>query len=173
MGNRKPRQQAPPPVRPTRKVSDMVLARMLDDHMLDSLSDIGLLYQRLNSLMGYRSFKYEARVQVGRSEHMMDNVIDVSGALHRWKKLCEKNKMRTQVVILIASDGISVKNVMRITRLKMDCVRAHLRGCLGIWSLLSKRCSWLEVQGLKRNILACCGRAKAQAKRQKPVNPRG
>jgi hypothetical protein len=155
------RQSAPPPAKPTRKVSDVLLSRMLDPHMVDSLGDISVLYQRLASLLGYRSFKYEARVHVQSIATAADRAVDTAVILGKWKTKCEHLKLRSKVVTLIASDGMSVTSVMRILRMRRECVRAHLRACLAVWSFLSKRCGWLEVQGLKKIIRGCCGPRKA------------
>ena len=139
------RQAAPPPPRPTRRISDSKLMRMLDAHMQESLSDIAVIWQRLFGQLGYKAMHYEERVKVQTSFSVTDNALDNIAAINNWRRSCERRGIDSRGVMAIVTDGASIQTIMNRLCLTRTCVCAHMRACLTLWSFWRKRCDTIEV----------------------------
>ena len=149
---------APQEATTTRRMSDSRLMAMLDDHMLESLSDIGAVYQRLASSLGYRKANFEPRVVSSSPDpnKKLDKALDSAAEIADWRKACTKWGMNSRVVMLVVADGQSLSGVMRELGIQRDCARVHLRGCLTVWSMFKRRVMAVEVQRHHDIIRACC-----------------
>ena len=151
-------QQAPKPKpmqSPMRRHSDVVLARALDAHMQDSLSDIAELWQRLSARLGAKTMQY--REYVPSSSTPSDKqLIDTVSRLVQWRKACDKRKLRSGTVMLLVTDGMTFSSIARQLKLHRHCIRAHIRACLTVWSFWNKRCNAKELAIQYDAFIACC-----------------
>jgi len=145
---------------PTRRMSDTILMRMLDDHMQESISEIADIYQRLCSLMGMKFMKFEERtaVQTSRNADTGSQAVELANRIASWRKQCDRRRFKSQVVMDIVTDGCSIANVMRRMKLKRACVQAHLRACLTLWSIGRKRAGPQELKFTTSQISVCCAK---------------
>jgi len=144
-GKKKQRQKAPPPVQPTRRVSDSILMRVLDPHHRESLSDLAELYQKLSRQLGMRTTKYGEYAKVQSSMKVQDHAIDLASQIARWQNDCKKRRVNSKTVMHIIADGASIAQISRTLKLHRDKVILHMRAALTIYSLWRKRCSLLEL----------------------------
>ena len=144
----------------TRRVSDAVLARALDEHMLDSMSDIADTYQRLSVQLGFKSMRFQEYVRVQSSQNVTDKAADLVSSIASWRKTCSSRGLDPRTVMLVVADGMSISGVMRALHLCRPCVRVQLRACLSVWSLFRKRCDAKEVARSIYAVSAHCPRAK-------------
>jgi len=141
---------------PIRRIQDIVLSRMLDEHMLESLSDLGDLWQKLSSRLGAKSMKFEEHVRVNSSVSMNDRAIDFAAAIADWRNSCHRRKLDTRLVMSIISDALSVSGIVRKYKMNRYCVRSQIRACLGVWSFFRKRIAPKEVNILVHECWTCC-----------------
>jgi hypothetical protein len=142
--------------KPTRRISDTMLMRVLDPHMLESLSDIAAVYQKLMGSLGYGSQKFSDKPRVDTSVTFKETALEHAEIIATWQKECIKRKLRPQSVLLIITDGHNLVSLMRQLRLKLHCVKAQLRACLTVWSVHRKRCNISELQIQLKQKRACC-----------------
>jgi hypothetical protein len=141
---------------PTRRVSDAVLMRMLDEHMQDSLSDIGAVYQRLTSALGFKAMQFQEHIRAQTSMSMNDRALDIVAAIVSWRKDCKGRGLDTRPVMLIVSDGMSILGIMRALRMRRACVSAQLRATLAVWSVRRRTIQIEELRGLVGTARRCC-----------------
>jgi hypothetical protein len=152
------RQKAPAPPRATRRVSDSVLMRVLEDHMLESLSDIAATYQRLASSLGYKFMQWKEYVKASSSISVNDRWLDAASAIATWRKMCEKRRLDARAVMLIVADGASLATIMRALKKKRAYVEHHLRACLTLWSFTRRRVNAEElIRTIQNLVSAKCG----------------
>jgi hypothetical protein len=129
---------------------------MLDHHMQESLSDIARLFQKLAGAMGYKTMKYQEQIKVQTSNAWTDRALDDLEAINNWRKVCDRRGIDSRGVVAIVANGWSVSTIMHSLRLTRECVRAHLRASLTIWSFWRHRCGTLEVAAQIKEARACC-----------------
>jgi hypothetical protein len=155
-GSRPNAQEAPKPARATRRVSDTVIARMLDEHMQESLSDIAALRIKIEASFSGGIFNYDRTPGKGANGlSKSERALDAIQALKNWEKHCEKRKYAWQTVTLTIG-GLSHGAISKQLRLSRECVRLHMRASLVLWSLARKRCGTEEVDSNDRNLRESC-----------------
>lgn len=157
--SKRSRQRAPDPPKATRRVSDSVLIRILDNHMLESLSDIADAYQRLASSLGYKTMQWKEYVKTQQSITNDERWLDHAAVIARWRKACEKRKLDARTVMLVVADGAGIAQVMRTLKMKRECVEKHMRACLTQWSYTRKKVNIEELLRTIQDLASChCGR---------------
>lgn len=154
MAKRK-RQKAPPPPRPTRRISDSLLMKILDPHMQDSLSDIAAIYQRLASSLGYKFMQWKEYVKAQSSVSVDDRAIDAASAIARWRIACENRRLEPKTVMLVVQDGAGIAHIMRTLKMKRLCVEMHLRACLTLYSFTRQRVNAPECNRVISSLTHC------------------
>ena len=125
--------------KPTRRLSDSVLMRILDEHMRESLSDIADIYQKVMSNMGMKSMQWKEYIKVSSSVNSNEHVLDIVFKISAWRKQCEKRHIDARPVMLIIADGLSLTGLRSKLRLSNRLIIFHLRAALALWSLSAKR----------------------------------
>lgn len=146
------RQKAPPPPKPTRRVSDATLMRVLDEHMLESLSDIAAMYQRLASSLGYGTMKWKEYIKVQSSLTNNDRWLDSAGVIASWRVACGKHRLNVNTVVMVVTEAAGLSAIMKKLKLTRNSVVRHLRACLAVWSLKRKRINTEELIRLLREV---------------------
>lgn len=165
--SRRTRQQAPPPPKATRRVSDSVLARVLDNHMLESLSDIADTYQRLAASLGYKAMQWKEYIKTQKSMTNDEKWLDHASIIARWRQQCERRDLDTRTVMLVVADGAGLAQVMRTLKMSRQCVEKHLRACLTQWSFTRKKCNIEEFIRTIADVASCnCGRKRKKRRSQ-------
>lgn len=143
--------------KPTRRISDTLLMRALDPHMQESLSEIAAVYQRLMGSLGLKTPNfYTDRPRVGTSITFRETALETAHIIANWQKQCIRRKLRSQLVLLLISDGDNITTLMRKFKLKRECVKLQLRACLSVWSLARKRINFAELNNHLIAKRACC-----------------
>lgn len=144
------RVEAPPPPKPTRRISDVLIARMLEEHMQESLSDIGELYQRLLGRMGAKTAKFQEYVNVSASVSANDIALDLVASIVAWRQHCEKLDIDCRPVMALIQDASSIATMMHTFHMRRKHVRQHVRSSLAVWGLRRGRCNAAEVARIMR-----------------------
>jgi len=139
--NRKRRKKELQTVTPKieRRASDTRLMKMLDEHMMESLSDIGDLYQRIMSRMGAKAMQWKEYLKVSSSLNSNEQALEMMWAISQWRLKCAKYEVDTRGVMMLVADGMSISSISRKLSLSGETVTSHLRAALGIWSLQRHR----------------------------------
>jgi hypothetical protein len=150
------RQQAPAPVKATRRMSDSRLMAMLDYHMQESISEIANAYQLLASSLGFRKANFEPRIVSSSPDpnKKIDLAFDCAASIADWRKQCESKSMDARAVMLVVADGCSISGIMRETGWTREHAGHQLRGCLTVWSLSRQRVQSIEVSKHQQAIKA-------------------
>ena len=156
---RKPRKAKPVndnEPRPTRRVSDTVLMRLLDEHHQDSLSDIANVYQRLTTHLGFKFMKFKETIPGGSRANTSELALDTAARIVDWRNACTTRKLNSQVVMLIVAEGQAIAGIMQSLDMSRRCVVGHLRACLTVWSVHAKRCNDSVLRKSMEEIPAHC-----------------
>ena len=155
-GSKRKAQEAPKLPAPTRRLSDTVLARLLDDHMQDSLGEISALKLRLASALGAGVFNYDQKPKgTGTGLSKIEAATDAMQGIVRWEQACKKRGYIFKTVDL-AVEGINLGAIAKQLRLSRECVRLHMRSALALWSMFRQRCNGEEVNSKHAELLSCC-----------------
>jgi hypothetical protein len=132
-----------------RNISLGYLLRIFEDHQLESLSDIALVYRRIEASLGYRTMKFQEYMSSNGTGNGADALHHMD-ELHRWKRTCGKWNVDPDGTELLARDGAPIERIMRDLRMPRDRIILHAQCCLTIWSVEKSRCSSSELHKIMR-----------------------
>ena len=134
-----------------RSISSSFLLRTFEDHQLESLGDIAIIYRKIDRSLGYKTVKFKEYVNVSGITDAMD-AFHYIGEITRWKKQCEKWSLDPDGIELLARDNAPIEQISRELRLPRDRIILHAQCCLTIWSVNTKRCGIGELHKIMRNM---------------------
>lgn len=144
----------------TRRMGDAVLARMLEEHMIDSLGEIAETYQRLTVQLGFKTMQFGERIPASSGGNNSDKALQFASVIVQWRHQCTKRRLDPRGVMLLVSDGASISGLMRAFKTSRPLTRLQLRACLAVWSLIRHRCNEAEVSAHSKAVSAHCSRAR-------------
>jgi hypothetical protein len=134
-----------------RNVSLGYLMRIYEEHQLESLGDIALIYNKIARSLGYRTMRYQEYLNTTGMDSGADALYHMD-ELHKWRKQCEKWNLDPDGTELLARDGAPIERIVRELRLPRDRIILHSQCCLTVWSVNSHRCSSQELHNLMRTM---------------------
>lgn len=134
-----------------KNVSAGYLLRMFEDHQLESMGDIAQKYRKLESSLGYKTMQFEEYLSVSGGGNDAAGLHELESII-RWKKQCDRWTLDPHPAEYLIRDNASIASIVRHMKYPRDRVVFHIRGCLTVWSVNSRRCGSDELMPFYERI---------------------